>query len=448
MTKVITRFPPSPTGALHMGSARTALFNFLFAKHCGGKMVLRIEDTDKERSKKEYEENIIEGLKWLNITWDGEMVHQSQRAIRHKEALTQLIESGKAYEAEENKDATGKVIRFKNPGGTVEFEDALRGTIKTPIEDLGDFVIARSLDDPLYHLAVVVDDADAGVTHILRGEDGLANTARQILLQEALGFRTPKYAHIPFILGPDRSKLSKRHGAKSVLEYKKMGYLPEAVVNFLAMLGWRSKTDDEKELWTMEELIEDFSLEGLQKASAVFNEDKLRWINKEYLRQVPDEDFWQSVIEFAPEKLKATFQQEHVKNALLDDLRERISVYTEVGELYEKGEFNWLLNFNLDKQDAEKLIWRKSNQGDTIKHLEHLLQILCDPKTEEFSKERAEEIIKPYAQKEGMGDVLWPLRFALSAQDRSPNPFVLLAALGKDESCARIKKALELLRSL
>ncbi len=444
MNKVITRFPPSPTGKLHMGSARTALFNYLFAKHHGGKMLLRMEDTDKERSKKEYEEDIIEGLKWLGIEWEGDILRQSERTDVYKAKLKELIDKGLAYEAEENKDKTGRVVRFKNPNKVVEFEDALRGTIKVDTTELGDFVIARSLDDPLYHLAVVVDDAEMGVTHILRGEDGLSNTPRQILLQQALGYRTPFYVHIPFILGQDKSKLSKRHGAASVLEYKNKGYLKEAIINFLALLGWRSKKDDEKELWTIDELIEEFDLDGLQKSGAVFNEDKLKWINKEYLKRLDDNEFWDSLLNYVPDKLKEKLQSERVKKALLEDLKDRIHVYSEIEEMFENGEFNWLILDELD-YSPEKLIWKKTDKAHTIKHLEKLLQILCDIK-KDISPAEAEELIMPYAKEAGVGDVLWPLRYALSGQDRSPSPFVLLSALGTDESCRRIEKALNMLK--
>ncbi len=444
MGKVITRFPPSPTGTLHMGSARTALFNFLFAKHFGGKMLLRMEDTDKERSKKEYEEDIIEGLRWLGIDWEGEIWRQSERSEIYKKYLKKLLDKDLAYEAEENKERTAKVIRFRNPGGTVAFQDSLRGEIKVDVSDLGDFVIARSIDEPLYHLTVVVDDAESGVTDILRGEDGLANTPRQTLLQKALGLKEPNYTHIPFILGQDKTKLSKRHGANSVLQYRDMGYLPSAILNFLAMLGWRSKRDDEKEIWTLQELIDDFSLEGLQKSPAIFNEEKLRWINKEHLKDLTDDDFYEAILDFASDDLKERLIQENVKKALLHDLKERLYVYSDLQELEKEGEFNWLLNNDLSL-NVEDLIWKKSDRQDTIKHLKNLIEILCDPKMGEFSKERVEELIEPYTQKEGKGNVLWPMRYALSAQKRSPSPYILAAALGQEQSCMRLKKALDIL---
>ena len=408
-------------------------------------MLLRMEDTDKERSKKEFEENILEGLDWLGIEHEGEIFRQSERTEIYKKYLQKLIDNGLAYEAEENKEATGKVVRFKNPGKEVIFNDLIRGEIKVDISDLGDFVIARSMDEPLYHLAVVIDDAESEVTHILRGEDGLSNTPRQIALQEALGFETPIYAHIPFILGPDKSKLSKRHGAKSVLEYQKAGFLAEAVLNFLAMLGWRSKTDDEKEIWTLDELIEDFDINGIQKSPAVFNEEKLLWINKEHLKKLSDDEYWSSLLDFAGADLREALATKHVKDALLQDTRERLSVYSEINKMQDAGEFNWLLKDEIEL-NAEDLIWKKSSKEETERHLGKLLEILCDPKLGDLNKERAEELIMPYAEQEGKGDVLWPLRYALSGQKRSPNPFILIAALGKDKTCSRIKYALEALQ--
>ena len=445
MNKVITRFPPSPTGNLHMGSARTALFNYLFAKHFNGQMRLRMEDTDKERSKKEFEENILQGLKWLEINYDGELWRQSERTEVYKNELKKLIDAGLAYEAEESKDANGKVIRFKNPNKKVVFNDLIRGQIEVDTTDLGDFVIARNIDNPLYHLTVVVDDAQMEVTHIIRGEDGISNTPRQILLQEALGYSTPQYAHIPFILGPDKSKLSKRHGAKSVSEYEKDGYLKDAIINFLAMLGWRSKSDDEKEIWTLEELVKDFDIAGIQKSGAVFNEEKLKWINKEHLKKLPDDKFWEDMLEFAPDALREKFENTTVKEALLDDVRERISVYSEIGELTKNGEYDWLLNKDIEI-NPEELVWKKSNAEDTKKHLQKVHDILCDPKIDEFTKERVEGLIMPYAEAEGKGDVLWPMRYALSGQKRSPNPFILSSALGKEKTCERIISAINTLQ--
>ncbi len=409
--------------------------------------MLRIEDTDKERSKKEYEENILEGLKWLGLDWDREIVRQSERSEVYRKYLQKLLNEKKAYLAEENKDGSGQVIRFKNPNETVNFKDVLRGEISVDSSDLGDFVIAKDMENPLYHLAVVVDDYESGVNFILRGEDGLSNTPRQILLQEALGFNIPKYLHIPFTLGKDKSKLSKRHGAKSVLEYKQEGYIPEAVVNFLALLGWREKGNDEKEIWTMDELLRAFRAEDLQKSPAVFDEEKLRWVNKEHLKKVGEKEFKNEILNFTSEKLQSALLKDNSRalNALAGDLRDRISVYSDIKTLESEGEFDWLVEDTLDYL-SENLIWKKSNLKDTVQHLKNLIQILCDTKNTYLDPSEVEESVMPYAEEKGKGDVLWPMRYALSGQKRSANPFILFAALGPNAACARLQKAVEILQ--
>src|SRR6185312_1271519 len=260
-------------GYLHIGSVRTALFNYLFAEHNKGHMVFRFEDTDLERSKKEFEDDIINGMQWLGLSLD-EPVRQSERTELYKKYLHELIENGHAYEAEESEANPGqKVVRFKNPNKKITFTDAVRGEVTFDTTELGDFVIARTHDLPLYHLAVVIDDHDMGVTHVIRGEDHTSNTQRQILLIEALGFKRPAYAHIPLILASDRSKMSKRHGAVSINEYRAQGFIPEAILNYLALLGWNP--GGEKELFTLDELVAQFTLERVHKAGAVFDIEKL-----------------------------------------------------------------------------------------------------------------------------------------------------------------------------
>src|SRR3989344_1804142 len=287
MTPVVTRFPPSPTGYFHIGSARTALFNYLFAKHNGGKMVMRFEDTDRERSKKEFEKDILEGILWLGLEHDGDVLRQSERTDIYRERLATLIKSGHAYEAEESTTEAGKkVIRFKNPNVRVTFTDLIRGQVSFETAELEDFIIARTMNEPLYNFAVVVDDYDMGITHVIRGEDHISNTQRQILMLEALGCERPVYAHLPLILAPDKSKLSKRHGAVSVNEYRAEGYLPEALVNYLALLGWNP--GGQQELFSLQELVRKFDIAQDHKAGAVFDMEKLRWFNREYLDRMSD----------------------------------------------------------------------------------------------------------------------------------------------------------------
>ena len=266
MTRTVrVRYPPSPTGFCHVGTARMALLNFLFAKKHGGAIVFRVEDTDEERSKKEYEDDIIESFTWLGLSWD-EFYRQSERTKVYQEAIKDLIDADKAYVSEEeSKKNPGEkvhVVRLRNPGTRVTFVDIIRGEISFDTAELGDFAIARSLEAPLYHLSVVVDDEAMGITHIIRGEDHISNTPKHILLFEALGSPVPQFAHVPLILGPDRKRLSKRHGATSVMEYASLGFLPEAMVNFLGLLGWSPGAGD-RELFSKDELVNAFSLDGI-----------------------------------------------------------------------------------------------------------------------------------------------------------------------------------------
>ncbi len=436
--EVIVRFPPSPTGRFHIGSARTALFNYLYAKRHGGKMLLRIEDTDLGRSEKEHEQDILDGLDALGIRWEGAMWRQSERTDVYKKYLEQMIEEGSAYEGEENKDGTGKVVRFKNPNKEVVFKDLIRGEIKFDTTDLGDFVIARDISTPLYHLTVVVDDFESEVTHVIRGEDGISNTPRQILLQEALGAPRPEYAHIPLILAPDRSKMSKRHGATAITEYLAKGYEPAALVNFLALLGWSA--GDDRELYTMAELTEVFDLTQVHKGGAIFNEEKLRWFNREYLKKVSDEDFLKGILKFVPKDFAVSGE---VWRRLLADLRERVHVYSDITEMCDAGEFNWLLH--AVEYAPEKLIWKQSTREDTLKHLRFVAGLLSEIDEDKFTGENIKNIIWKYAEEKGRGDVLWPLRFALTGADRSPDPFTVAAVLGKDETNKRVQNALRAL---
>ena len=273
--QVIVRMAPSPTGKFHVGSARTALYNFLFARKNDGKFILRIEDTDKERSKKEFEDDILEGLEWLGLKYD-ELYRQSERGEGYKSYVEKMLSQDLVYESDD------KVIRFRNPNKKIKFNDLVRGEIEFDTTELKDFVIARSVDEPLYHLAVVIDDFESGITHVIRGEDHISNTPRQILIQEAIGAPRPLYAHLPLILAQDRSKLSKRkHGESVSLDYyREKGISPAAVINYLALLGWNPGT--EQEIFTLEELIKVFDLSRVHKGGAIFDEKKLAWVNRKH----------------------------------------------------------------------------------------------------------------------------------------------------------------------
>lgn len=283
------RFAPSPTGYLHVGGARTALFNWLYARRHGGAFILRIEDTDVERSQAEMVTGILDGLRWLGIDWDeGPEVggphapyFQSERLERYRAAAKQLLDSGQAFE-------DSGAIRFTVPPGKTTFTDRVHGPIEFDNEHIESFVILRSDTHPTYHLSVVVDDIDMAITHVVRGDDHISNTPKQVLLYHAFGKTPPAFAHVPLIMGPDKQRLSKRHGATSVTEYEKQGYIPEAMFNFLALLGWGTGSNDE--LFTRDELIQRFNLEGISGGNAVFNTEKLDWFNHQHLLRLSDED--------------------------------------------------------------------------------------------------------------------------------------------------------------
>jgi glutamyl-tRNA synthetase len=446
MQKIITRFPPSPTGLLHIGSVRTALFNFLYARQNKGQMILRFEDTDKERSKKEYEEDVLEGLKWLGINHDNKQIErQSERGEIYRKYLTDLIDDGKAYEAEESESGEGKVVRFKNPNKEIVFEDNIRGEIKFDTTELGDFVIARNIENPLYHLAVVVDDFEMNVTHIIRGEDGISNTPRQILIQEAIGAPRPTYAHLPLVLATDKSKLSKRkHGEMASLSYyRERGYLPEAIVNFVALIGWNP--GDEREIFSMDELIKEFSLERVQKGGAVFNIEKLDDINSQYIKKLSVEEFIEKVLGGIPDSLKllGAFSEERFYQ-IAPMLQEKVSSGEEAKEMIKAGEFDYF--FTGPSYDMDKLYWKDTDKEKTAGHLEFVVNALNSLQDTDFVAETIKSAVWDYATEQGRGEVLWPMRYALSGKEKSPDPFEIAAILGKNVSIQRINTALEVLK--
>jgi glutamyl-tRNA synthetase len=431
MAQVITRFPPSPTGFLHIGSVRTALFNHLFAAHNGGEMLLRFEDTDRERSKQEFEQDILEALAWLGIPYtSASPLRQSERGEIYKKHFAKLLQEGSVYEAEDAKDGSGKkIIRFKNPNRTVAFHDAVRGDVSFDTTELGDFVIARGMDEPLYHLAVVIDDHEMGVTHVIRGEDHISNTPRQILLLEALGFDRPEYAHIPLILAPDKSKLSKRHGAVSVNEYRAQGYIPEGLLNYLALLGWNP--GGEQEVFSMGELAKLFTLDRVHKAGAVFGTEKLKWFNHEHLKRLDDAEY--------AARLKA-FSNRDIDARLVPLLKERAQTLAEATEMLDT-EFAF---FGGVDPGPEILTQDGKITAEVASvHLKALLDLLEPIPDEGFTAAQLKDIIWPYATAEGRGAVLWPLRTALSGRDKSPDPFIIASLIGKAETLKRIASALK-----
>jgi glutamyl-tRNA synthetase len=439
-TPIITRIAPSPTGLLHLGTYRTAVFAYLYAKKMGGKFIVRIEDTDKARSKDEYKNNILESLAWLTLSYDALYI-QSENVASHTAHLHRLIEEGHAYiSKEEAKDRSGvirELVRFKNKGETVIFDDLIRGKIETDTTDLGDFVLAKSLTEPLFHLAVVIDDYEEGVTHVIRGEDHIANTPRHILISRALGFPSPVYAHLPLVLAEDRTKLSKRKGALSVTAYRDMGYLPSALLNFMAFIGWNP--GGEREIYTLEELISIFDLAKIHKGGAIFNKEKLAWMNKEHMRLQSKEDQLQAV------KHYFNNYSDDILTRLLPTIIDRISAYGELIAI-EADEFRFFIaRPSLDIVSVEKVVWKDREKSEASIHLEKIADLLSG--TVDFSSPLTiKEAIMPYAEEHGKGNVLWPLRMALSGQEKSVDPFTICYVLGKEEAIERLvvtRKALD-----
>jgi glutamyl-tRNA synthetase len=325
-----------------------------------------------------------------------------------------------------------ELVRFRNRGETIIFDDIVRGRIETDTTDLGDFVIAKSLSEPLFHLAVVVDDHTEGVTHVIRGEDHIANTPRQILIARALNFSIPLYAHLPLVLSEDRTKLSKRKGALPVTAYREQGYLPETLLNFMAFIGWNP--GGEQEIFSLEELISIFDLSRIHKGGAIFNKEKLAWMNKEHMRRQNAEEQMKMVAPFfdgySPEVLEK----------ILPTVIERISAYGELSQV-EATEFRFFRD--RPKLVAEKLIWKNGNKEDAIKHLTAVADLILY--SDYSSADVIKQAIMPYAEEHGKGDVLWPLRMSLSGQEKSVDPFTICYVLGYDETKARIRLALQLL---
>jgi glutamyl-tRNA synthetase len=443
---VVTRFAPSPTGKAHAGSYRTAMYAWLFARKHKGKFILRIEDTDTARNDKESEEDIYEALKWLGLDHD-ELYIQSKNLPRHQEVLKQMIEEDKAYiSREEAKDGSGvmkDIIRFRNPGKIVTFDDLVRGPITTDTSDLGDFVIARNINEPLYHLAVIIDDHDEGVTHVIRAEEHIANTPRHILLIEAMGWELPKYAHIPLVLGPDKQKLSKRKGALPMTAYVKEGYLPEAVFNCIAMIGWNpADPGSDQEIFSVQEMIERFDFSRVQKSAAVFNIDKLNWFNREYIKKLDQSAFWTIGEKYVPQWVY-DMDPKHEMLAKIEYLiRGRIAKFSDIRELFEAGEFDYF--FKEPVIDMNMLVWKgikdDANAIEKTKaYLSKVIILLEAVSDKNWNYDSIKAAVIEYAEEEGKGNVLWPLRVALSGKEKSPDPFELAQVLGKGVTLKRIE---------
>jgi glutamyl-tRNA synthetase len=413
------RFAPSPTGALHIGGARTALYNWLLARGSGGQFVLRIEDTDRERSTPENVEQILDALTWLELDWDEGPLSQFERAAEHGAAIDQILASGHGYEDE-------GAVRIKVPDeGEVVVKDVIRGDVTFPLSAIDDFVIARSDGSALYNLAVAVDDRDMEITHVIRGEDHLSNTPRQILILQALGAEPPTYAHLPLLHGPDGKKLSKRHGAASVQELRANGYLPQAVRNYLALLGWGY--DESTTFFTTDELIKRFSLERVSKNPAVFDEQKLAWMNANYLRLLEIDELLRL--------LEARYQR--------DDLREAAVIAQE--KLRTIEDFWPFAGFLFERREIEPAAWEKVMAKDgALENLQAAREALAG--ITEWSKEAIESALRDVVEARGLKpkEVFQPVRVAISGTTVSPGIFESLAVLGREESLVRIDSALNL----
>jgi len=438
MNEVITRYPPSPTGEIHIGNMRTMLFNYLWAKKNKGQVVLRFEDTDRERSDAKYEPIAIEAFKTLGIEPDLGPFRQTERTGVYVSRLQELIEKDLAYEGEESSDGSGnKVIRFRNPNKKITFEDKVLGSIVIDTTDFGDFVIARSINDPIYHFTVVVDDIDMNITHVLRGADHITSTPRQILLFEALGGAVPQYAHLPLINGDDKKKLSKRHGAVTVGGFVAQGYLPEAIVNYLAFLGWNP--GDEREIFSLEELISEFSLERIGKSPATFNYDKLDDINRHYLLQQEPDYVASEILNFLPMDVKTQFESDPTKSEKIMELiiLERIKKFGDVAAMADTGEFSYF--FDRPEVDVELVQFKE----DPLSHAQELVQKAIE-KLEEvsgdnWSKDNIKDALWDWSSEVGRGSVLHPMRTTLSGEKQSPDPFTLAYVLGKEETLERLR---------
>lgn len=431
--KVVTRFAPSPTGFLHLGNYRTAIFAYLYARKYNGSFVLRIEDTDRERSKKEYEDNVIESLKWLGLEYD-KFYRQSEHVDKHKFYLEKMIKEGNAYiSKEEAKDGSGvikELVRFKNPNIDVTFQDDIKGEVTMNTKDLGDFIIAKNLNEPLFHLAVVVDDFEAGITHVIRGEDHVSNTPRHVLIGRAIGAPIPIYAHLPLVLGLDKLKLSKRRGALSLTEYKNRGFLPEAILNGVAFVGWNPGTD--KEIFTHDELIEAFDFIRVQRSPAIFNEEKLEWFNKEHIKLLPKEEIEKNILKWLPDDMK--------EKKLISIILERINKWGDIKDMVARGELDFF--FKQPEYVKEKLIFKNTSPEKIKNNLELAIKTLEKIAEENFNVENVKNILMGIADTlESRGELLHPVRFALSGLDKSPDPFIIASILGKNETLSRLQKA-------
>lgn len=423
-SNVKVRFAPSPTGYLHIGGARTALFNWLFARHNKGIFLLRIEDTDQQRSTEEATQAILDSMKWLGLDWDEGPYFQSQRLSIYKQHAEKLVALGKAFY---DTDEEGrKAIRFKMQDGTTEIDDLIHGAITFDTALIEDFVILKADGFPTYNFACVVDDAEMGITHIIRGDDHISNTPKQIALYNAFGFKMPEFAHIPMILGEDGSRLSKRHGATSVTEYRDKGYLPHALVNFLSLLGWSPGND--QEIISIQEMIEKFTLKRVNKTSAQFNNTKLDWMNGQYIKNTSIEHLTTEVkVFFEKAGIDLTKTSPEWLSNLVTLYHERFKTFQ---DLLNQTTFFFTDTIEYDPAAVDKFL-KKEGIGELLKEVHSAISLI-----ENFDKKHLEDSLRALTTRVGVGfsKLAQPMRVAITGKSVSAGIFETMELLGKERT--------------
>ena len=433
MSNVRVRFAPSPTGSLHIGSARTALFNWLYARSQAGEFILRIEDTDRERSDNKYIDEICASLKWLGLNWDGEIFFQSKRFAIYKDKAKKLVAEEQAYYEETDK---GRAIKLKVvKDRPLVFYDIVHDKIDISSNTVDDFVIIKSDGSPTYNFACVVDDTDMNITHIIRGDDHITNTSKQLIIYQALGKKPPKFAHIPLILGEDKSRMSKRHGATSIEEYKTRGYFSEALVNFLSLMGWSPKDDREK--MSLDQIIKLFSLKAIVKTGAVFNIQKLNWLNGEYIRETPASELTDFVAThlIARNIIKEDYDRQWLE-AVVKSFQTR---FCNIDDFIEQSGFLFSEDINID----QAIVNEHLNNEKTRNLLTKLKQGLEG--VDQFTTELVEQAVRSLAGAEGVkaADIIHPARVAMTGKTASPGIFDVIYLIGKERVVKRLDKAIK-----
>lgn len=423
--KIITRFAPSPTGNVHIGNIRVAIYNWLFAKHNHGNFLLRIEDTDKDRSTDDAINNLFTTLQWLNLNYDEEPLYQSKQESKHVEVAEYLLSKGCAYK--ENKDNKGECIIFKMPNDDISFNDGIKGELKKPIGDIDDFVLVRSNGKPVFHLANVVDDIEQKITHIIRGDDHIENTYKHIALYRALNADIPSFSHLPMIVNSQGKPFSKRDGDAYVSDFKKRGYLPQAFVNYLVLLGWSPGND--QEIMSIDEMINMFTIERCQSSPAQFDEKKMKWMNGEYLSKISNESFNKEAFKIIT-SLHSSASENLVKKVIAL-IRDRVKVFEDIEKLV-----NYFFVDNIEYD--EKLIAKKIKK-EGIKELFNYFTLEIS-KIDSIDEVSLKKIIDDYIKETGKsyGEVMIPLRIAVSGASGGPDLIGVLSTLGKPTIIERI----------